>query len=463
MRAKQIISAVLVLALLSFSGCSTIPQPTKEELLAEVNAEHKAVKKGTVDLSNYVKETDNKTLIEAHFENEISVKYNSEKHLTQQQAIEDVIYLFDAFHDCYGPYEYFGGAKVFDAAEEKIKQELQTKETLTAAELERILLENLTFIQDGHFSVNKKAAYTIKIPFFFREVAFIKTKDGYQTTDGKKVESVEGYKNLDELMKRSVSSKGELVYYPVLLKDNKPSTRLNFPQNCNEILTIHYTGGITQKLVAEPYHVYSEFFLKTPSEYQLTDYRQDGEIPVFQFNEFDLKHIEEIREGAKILGEAPISILDLRSNSGGSGLVAEDWIKTYAGTQISMNRSIIDTINGEFLLDGKDSWVNNSRILVILSGKYSASAAEMLIDYAHNLENVLIIGENTMGSMLGGEGFIELPYSAIKVGVGNNLLFLQGEGEENYFEELRGFYPDIWVPAGEAEEAAINLINNMIK
>ena len=62
---------------------------------------------------------------------------------------------------------------------------------------------------------------------FFREVAFVKTEEGYQVIDGRKVESVEGYDNLDELMKRSISPEGKLVYYPVLLKDNDPSIRLD--------------------------------------------------------------------------------------------------------------------------------------------------------------------------------------------------------------------------------------------
>ena len=31
----------------------------------------------------------------------------------------------------------------------------------------------------------------------------------------------------------------------------------------------------------------------------------------------------------------------------------------------------------------------------------------------------------------------------------------------DYFEELRGFYPDLWVPAGEAEELAVKLMENL--
>lgn len=451
-----ILAAMLAL---SNVGCTSVPQPTMEEVLAEVNAEHQEVEKGTINASQYVGDLVDQDLRWSYYPKEDPADYDPKKILTQQQAVEDVTYLFDAFHDCYGPYEYFGGAEVFDKAEETIKAELETKETLTAADLEQILLENLAFIKDGHFNINNKSPYMIKIPFFFREIAFVKTEEGYQATDGRKVELVEGYDNLDELMKRSISPEGKLVYYPVLLKDNDPSIRLDLPQSCKETLIVHYANKTTQELKAEPFQIYSETFLKTPEEYQVVTSRQNGEIPVFQFNEFDLDYEEEISEGAKVLKEAPIAILDLRSNRGGSALIAEDWISKYANTLVLMNRNIIDTKTGEFLRNEEDKWIENPNMLIILSGKYSASASEMLIDCAYNLENVLIIGENTMGALLGGQGSTCLPSSAVKVGVGNGLMSLQTEGD--YFEELRGFYPDIWVPAGEAEELAVKLIENL--
>lgn len=457
---KKIFVCILAAMLaLSNVGCTSVPQPTMEELLAEVNAEHQEVEKGTMNASQYVGDLVDQDLRWSYYPKENTAEYDPEKILTQQQVIEDVTYLFDAFHDCYGPYEYFGGAEVFDAVEETIKAELQTKETLITADLEQILLENLAFIKDGHFNINNKSPYMIKIPFFFREVAFVKTVEGYQAIDGRKVESVEGYDNLDELMKRSISPEGKLVYYPVLLKDNDPSIRLDLPQSCKETLIVHYTNKTTQELKAEPFQIYSETFLKTPEEYQVVTSRQNGEIPVFQFNEFDLDYKEEISEGAKVLKKAPIAILDLRSNRGGSALIAEDWISKYANTLVLTNRKIIDTKTGEFLRNEEDKWIENPNILIILSGKYSASASEMLIDCAYNLENVLIIGENTMGALLGGQGSTCLPSSAVKVGVGNGLMSLQTEGD--YFEELRGFYPDIWVPAGEAEELAVKLIENL--
>lgn len=451
-----ILAAMLAL---SNVGCASVPQPTMEELMAEVNAEHAAVEQAD-DFSQYLRkplgETTFKIMQTFPFSDE---EFDPQKVLTLEQATEDVDYLFTVFHDTYPLYDYFGGEEAFTAAREKILADCAAAQPLTGEVLVESMIAHLNFVEDRHFSINKQTTQPSDYPFLFREIAFVKTENGYRTEDGRNVERVDGWDNLDELMKRSISQEGKLLYYPVLLKDNDPSIRLDLPQSCKETLIVHYTNKTTQELKAEPFQIYSETFLKTPEEYQVVTSRQNGEIPVFQFNEFDLDYEEEISEGAKVLKKAPIAILDLRSNRGGSALIAEDWISKYANTLVLMNRNIIDTKTGEFLRNEEDKWIENPNMLIILSGKYSASASEMLIDCAYNLENVLIIGENTMGALLGGQGSTCLPSSAVKVGVGNGLMSLQTEGD--HFEELRGFYPDIWVPAGEAEELAVKLIENL--
>lgn len=74
-------------------------------------------------------------------------------------------------------------------------------------------------MKDGHFSIAQQSAAPRICPFFYREVAFVKTEEGYQSEDGKQVESVESYEDLDQLFRRSISPQGELVYYPVVLKE----------------------------------------------------------------------------------------------------------------------------------------------------------------------------------------------------------------------------------------------------
>ena len=62
---------------------------------------------------------------------------------------------------------------------------------------------------------------------------------------------------------------------------------------------------------------------------------------------------------------------------------------------------------------------------------------------------------NTNGILTSGLGKWTLPNTGIYVTFGSDF-FLHPAGE--HFEEFRGYYPDIWVPAAEAEEAVMNFI-----
>lgn len=80
--------------------------------------------------------------------------------------------------------------------------------------------------------------------------------------------------------------------------------------------------------------------------------------------------------------------------------------------------------------------------------------------FSYNLDNSLIIGENTNGSMISNSGHIELPNSKCSVDMTFSTVYLTPDGSD-YFEELRGFFPDIWVPAKEAETLAAKLMENL--
>lgn len=456
---KRILCAILSLSILCLSGCSSVENLTFEELMEEVNAKHQEVEPVDVDISDYIGDLVDDEQRNQYYLNNTQEKYDPEKVLAQQEAMEDVTYLFDAFHDCYGPYEYFGGAKVFDEAEDKIKGELQKQESIKSADFEQLLLQELRFVKDAHFGINMQRTNPVKIPFFFRETAFQKTKNGYQTTEGKQVKSVEGYENLDEIMKRSLSKEGELVYYPVLLKDYDFWDAFETPQTCDETLTVHYTNGESEELEAEPYQIYTEMDIEHPEKNKVVRAWEDGEIPVFQFNMFDEKHRDSILTGAKKLREAPISILDLRSNTGGNGGIPGEWMERYTQKSVSGHKTVIDTKEGIKIEDSdtEETWVEHDKMLIILVGKYSASASEWLLDLAYNVENVLIVGENTSGAIIGMTSKISLPNSACQVDIGSGKVSLFPE-DEGYMEEFRGVYPDIWVPAGEAEELIVKYV-----
>ena len=448
---------------LCLAGCSTapdIPQPTLDELLAEVNAEHQSIQRGELDPTPYLRTSLSKEdwPKAAEYATATYSDYDPDKLLTHDEAVEDVNYLFDACYYAYGLYDYFGGHETFDAARQAILHDLDGKDSMTCQQLEEIMVSHLGFIKDGHFSINQNHPAPFQIPFFFRQTAFLKTGDGYQTTNGKVVESVENHEDLDELFKRSISKQGQLVYYPVLLKEAAFDGESEFQKHtCDEKLVIHYTDGSTETLTAEPWKLY---FQNLPKG-QNTELRETDGIPVFQFNNFSTEYEHELLDGADQLKDAPVSMLDLRSNMGGNTDTGYAWFRRYVGYRgynVPCNGSFFrpDSVIPMSLPDG---WIEHENVLVLLLGKASASASEAMTDIICNLENALIIGENSWGALLGSAEYMELPNSKCGVRMGMNNIYLTAEDEP--FEEMRGFYPDIWVPAGEAEELAAKLIERL--
>ena len=454
------IGMILCLSLVSCSSAPDIPQPTLDELLAEVNAEHQSIQRGELDPTPYLRTSLSQEdwSKAAEYTTETYSDYDPDKSLTHDEAVEDVNYLIDACYYAYGLYDYFGGHETFDAARQAMLQDLEGKDTVTCQELEELMVSHLGFIKDGHFSINQNAPAPFQIPFFFRQTAFLKTGDGYQTVNGKVVESVENHEDLDELFKRSISKQGQLVYYPVLLKDAVFDGESEFKKHtCDEKLVVHYTDGSTETLTAEPWKLY---FQNLPKG-QNTQLRETNGIPVFQFNNFRTEYQGEIVNGAEQLKDAPVSMLDLRSNMGGNTDTGYAWFRRYVGY-----RGYNVPCNGSFFrpdstvpMSCPDGWIERENVLVLLQGKASASASEVMADIICNLENALIIGENSWGALLGSAEYMELPNSKCGVRMGMNNIYLTAEDEP--FEEMRGFYPDIWVPAAEAEELAAKLIKNL--
>ena len=452
--------ALALAACLALAGCAQAlpPQSTLDELLAEVNAAHQAIDndglRGRFALRQPVNENGepiNTSERYSYYTTDLE-PYDPDLVLTQEQMIEDVTYLFDALYTCYGNYDRMGGQAAFDAVEQAILEECAQYSSLRAEEFQKLLVPHFAFVKDAHFQIQNQAPNPLWYPFFFREVAFYEDDGQYITADGKTVASVDGYDDLSQLFKRSISPEGEIVYYPVLLKDST---------TCDETLTIHYTDGNAQTLQCEPYD--TAYTFQSIDRDAVPELRYDSGIPVLQVNSMrdgsDSNWTEALLGGAETLGNSKISVLDLRFNPGGTYTLLEEWLRIYAKAQVPANSVFRDAFTGEQLFSARDTWVENDNLLVILTSKCSASGSEWLIDAAYNLENVLIVGENTCGALIGSSSGVTLKNSKIVTKIGNleNIV----PSANDYFEELRGFYPDLWVPADEAEELAVKLMENL--
>ena len=241
------------------------------------------------------------------------------------------------------------------------------------------------------------------------------------------------------------------MYYPILLKEYEP-------QAGDETLIVHYTNGSTQTLTAEPFQRYNERIEGDA----VTEYHKDGEIPVFTIDSCYDGVMDEITAGAIMVARYPVGIVDIRANMGGSDSVSETWLRqyTYTNHQMFRNQFLMDVFSGS--TGYEDGWVENDRVLIVLTSKNVASAAETFVDMAHNVENVLFIGENTWGAQVTSAAYhVWLPNSKC-VGVvtmGHGLFVVPQDWD--YYKELRGYEPDLWVPADEAEELAVKLMENL--
>ena len=455
-RASRAVCGLFAVGMLILTGCSRLPAVTLDQLMQEVNTAHQAIGNDGLKQQFILRQDENGGPItyaqqEPYYVDPTALDpYDPDLVLTWQQLEEDTTYLFDALYTCYGNYDRMGGRAAFDAAEQAVLEACSQVDSLRAEEFQQLLLDQLSFVKDAHFQIQHQSPSPFWYPYFFRETAFYLDDGQYITADHKTVASVDGYEDLTGLFRRSISPEGEIVYYPVVLQN---TTTWDQP------LTIHYTDGTAQELHSEPCGADAQLDqVLSLDRDAIPSLHDDNEIPVLQVNGMDgaSEWGEAFLEGAETLGSSKVGILDLRYNPGGNSTFLEDWLKAYAKTQVLANSLYRNAFTGEQLFPNRDKWVENDNLLIILTGKYTASGSEWLIDAAHNLENVLLIGENTNGAMVGSIAYLALPNSRMVVGAGPVEACIPDTND--YFEECRGFYPDLWVPAAEAEELAVKLL-----
>lgn len=164
---KKAICVLLAAAMLSMTGCSTIPQPTMEELMAEVNAEHQAIEKPEVAVEPYSQYVAPRGSVEQDL---TPAEPNPDGSLSMEQAQFDINSLFDMMRKSYGLYDFYGGAEVFEAARQQALADCESAQTMDADVLQQIILDNLSFITDQHFLLVESGHQAVSIPAFLRKL-----------------------------------------------------------------------------------------------------------------------------------------------------------------------------------------------------------------------------------------------------------------------------------------------------
>jgi len=101
--------------------------------------------------------------------------------------------------------------------------------------------------------------------------------------------------------------------------------------------------------------------------------------------------------------------------------------------------------------------VEREQVLILLVDRHTGSAGDAFADLAFNVENTLVIGQNTAGVLISDMAYplLRMPNSGIPFSLGRSI-HLHPQG---HFAEGVGFQPDVWV-TGDALEAAIAMLAN---
>jgi hypothetical protein len=103
------------------------------------------------------------------------------------------------------------------------------------------------------------------------------------------------------------------------------------------------------------------------------------------------------------------------------------------------------------------STIANDTTLILAMNEYVASSGEGLIMRGSRLENVVVVGENSMGCLtFGNAGLYQLPHSRMRVYMPINF----GLYADLEFRESVGLSPDLWVPAADAVNYAVAAVRS---
>ena len=423
--------------------------------------------------------------------------------ISAYEAVEDVMILFDFLKHGYGAYEYFGGDAVFLPLRDRLIEDLADYEEIVTGILSQMIQGALSeVIADNHFEFDR-TTIGISYNFFVWETPFVRSGNGVREkeTDRYLLEVI-GH-DLDDILRLAANESGEFYYIAVIPRPEDYGLRYS--------IEAVFEGG------TELIQLRNSSILPTPGRTMTPSLTFENDIPIVTMRgnlPFPVPTAWDLGSGfipdntniflsyADQLQGQPYVILDIRSNTGGSTLLPELWLYRLLGEVVPHNRDIIRQRPGsveidlpddfaEFslfwreydrlmnqdempevpwleqtnialnyyfeLISSGDGFVPNDTILILLIDRFAFSAAELFVSHVLNIENTLIIGQNTSGGLLTPSGFPHnLPNSGLSFSFADEFYLYQ----EGQFGEGIGYAPDIWA-VGDALTVALSLINNM--
>ena len=401
---------------------------------------------------------------------------------TPEQAKADLDYLFYFYELGYGPYFYFGGKEAFDGAKAAILADLEQMDEITAPAFEASLIKHLSFVEDAHFVINQNYNHP-RPQGYLTDLSFFRDSLGFtESESGKRVTAINGHETFADDMVLSVSPSGQISYRYCVMTEEQPAPS-----------TVKYEDETTVNTAFFSSH---EAAAKPEEREDIVSFTRIDDIPVITVTSMGFPHANDDGEANKFLELAtelkdePVLIIDLRHNNGGNGLLPQMWYEAYTGSYMTPNHYNLfrmdlynafdvklsdpdpesfyyipanvnehythpQTINESWSLQKSDprQVIDNDRLLIILTSKSTASAADNFTDLAFNVKNSLVIGSNTTGMVVSSAALgIKMPNSGMVGQMGFNLSVF----DSHHFQEGTGLKPDLWA-SGNALEAGLSL------
>lgn len=419
-----------------------------------------------------------KRLIDSSFDR---TEYDHKKVISYNEAKEDVEHLFKLLRNSYGPYQYFGGDEVFNAAKTKILNWLEGKESIKCNELNIVMIRNLKFLQDKHFFLGAGKTAKVMESYKFNDYDFYEGNEGFfRIKDNKKqyIKSIDGNNDINSFMKVTINKDGKLVY-TIGWQKEFPA---NSPQDSNPIsVSVQFSGDkkdIEEKLTLMPQGKVKD--MGKPYDYFVKD-----NVPVIKYRSF-LKDSngstieKDFIETANKVKDYPVFMLDLRGALGGVMNSPNEWMKKYfgqtpehRGASVNVYTKLLEEylkkrmnspwsdepIENEFYVNKVESSgrVKNNRTVFVLVDKYNASSAELFLLKLLNCDNVVLVGNNSLGAVI---SLNICEYKLINSKMSVDLGYILNITEYGDNIDGKGLEPDIWVDPNEALEKVQSLINN---
>jgi predicted small lipoprotein YifL len=395
-------------------------------------------------------------------------------HLPIEDAKADAREFFAAIRHFYGGYVYFGGDEVFKPMLEAILAEIAAygeshdyNGQISSAALGNILHSHLqTAIFDNHFAIGGQRLGSFADFFQNAGLIFDRTPAGFRNREtGLYVTYVQNHE-INELFRLAVNNAGELHYTPIVTL---------FDHDGIYEIHIKYEDGseVTTRLhrLATVHSPWSPARLTFREGIPIVTVNTMGFTA--HDNSMSVQCARNFLSFAEDLRDEPVIIVDLRTNGGGNGLMGKRWFYALLGEVIPTNFVSLQAreYTGPWEIDPENRFhdrredveqfwdmrafeghilshahdrriVANDQLIIILTGRGTASAAEAMTDLAFNIENTLVIGQNTAGVLAFDLTYsaMHLPRSGVSFGFGRTMTLWP----KSHFTEGAGLTPDIW-------------------